>query len=881
MLNKSYIPGEIEQKIYDMWLDNEDFKSQKSDDPYTIIMPPPNVTGVLHVGHAFNFTLQDLMIRFSRMQGKDVLWQAGVDHAGIATQILVERQLANEGKSKHDLGRAEFIKRVYEWRQKSGGAIMDQSKRLGVSCDWDASRFTMDEGFLKAVTDVFVSLYEEGLIYQDDRLVNWDPVLETAISDLEVKQEEEKGFLWHIRYSVVDSDESLVIATTRPETLFGDMAVAVHPDDERYRHLVGKMCEIPLCGRHIPIVADDYVAMDWGTGAVKITPAHDFNDFEVGKRHNLACFNILTSKAILNENVPEGYQGLSVEEGRKKVVEALEEKEVLVETEEHLHMIPKGDRSGAVVQPFLTRQWFLNAEVLAKPALEAVRNGDTRFFPKQWERTYFDWLENIQPWCISRQLWWGHQIPAWYGDDGAVFVAKTEEEAYAKAKAHYGGGDVTLRRDEDVLDTWFSSALWPFVTLGWQEREEELEARYPTSLLITGFDIIFFWVARMMMMGLKFMGKVPFRDVYIHPLIRDEKGAKMSKSKGNVIDPLDLINEFGADALRFTLAFSATPGRDIRLSSTKVQSFRNFGTKLWNAVRFTQMNDAMYDPSYDPQKETLHVINRWIVSEFVKLHDKVTKSIEQYRFDEAASALYRFVWDDVCDWYIEFAKCYFMEDAKEAGEFRSCLMWIIMEVLKTLHPFMPYITEEIYQDIFPSNKRLVNASWSDVSKISYDEKAVEEVDCLRNIIREIRSLRAILGISVSEGLLLVYTHQDQKDFMGAHSHIIKRLAKVREMQYHDDLPQECVAFVLNDRVFGLDVKSLIDPKEELARLKKKRETLIKEHKMIEGKLANKGFVSHAPEEVVAEHKERFAVLTSEIAKFDDICVRTEAMIEDA
>src|SRR5437868_5419635 len=701
--------------------------------PYSIVIPPPNVTGSLHMGHALNNTLQDILCRFERMRGRDVLWQPGTDHAGIATQMVVERQMMERQEpNRRDIGREKFLEKVWAWKAESGGTITQQLKRLGASCDWSRERFTMDEGLSKAVLKVFVELYRQDLIYKDKRLVNWDPKLLTAISDLEVQQIEMKGSLWHIKYPMEGADnEYIIVATTRPETMLGDTAVAVHPDDQRYKHLIGRHAILPLVGRRIPIIADEYSDPEKGTGAVKITPAHDFNDFEVGRRHHLPLVNVMSveGKLALQENAAFldnlsqsdelnetlALHGVDRFAARKRIVARLEEKGLIEKIEPHTHMVPHGDRGNVPIEPFLTDQWYVNAKELSFLALAAAREGRTRFVPQNWEKTYYDWMENIQPWCISRQLWWGHQIPAWYGPDDRVFVAETEDEALAEALAYYVVNDVLteeeadkiaesddrratfLKRDEDVLDTWFSSALWPFSTLGWPDETPELARYYPTDTLVTGFDIIFFWVARMMMMGLHFMKEVPFHTVYIHALVRDEGGAKMSKSKGNVIDPLHLIDDYGADALRFTLAAMAAQGRDIKLSTQRVEGYRNFATKLWNAARFAEMNGVARAANFDP-KSARQTLNRWIAHETARTTREVSDAIEAFRFNDAAGAAYRFVWNVYCDWYLELAKPVLAgEDGAAKSETRAMVAWARDEVLKLLHPFMPFITEELWK----------------------------------------------------------------------------------------------------------------------------------------------------------------------------------------
>src|SRR5271154_5188160 len=741
MIEKNYQPADIEGRMSRLWEENGAFKAGRPErleaEPFTIVIPPPNVTGSLHMGHALNNTVQDVLCRFERMRGRDVLWQPGTDHAGIATQMVVERQLMERQEpGRRAMGRAKFLERVWQWKAESGGVILNQLKRLGASCDWSRERFTMDEGLSRAVIKVFVELHRDGLIYKDKRLVNWDPKLVTAISDLEVQQVEVKGSLWYLRYPLEgqtfnpdDPKSFIVVATTRPETMLGDSAVAVHPDDERYTALVGKHVVLPLVGRKIPIVADEYSDPEKGSGAVKITPAHDFNDFEVGRRHGLPQISVLDQEGCLalvgNEDylrgLPEGsmqlaeeLQGVDRFAARKQIVARMEDFGFLERIEPNTHMVPHGDRSGVVIEPYLTDQWYVDAKTMAQPAIAAVRSGATTFVPKNWEKTYFEWMENIQPWCISRQLWWGHQIPAWYGPDGKVFVAEAEDEAVSRALAYYAETEAItpmqahdmaldpesrapfLIRDEDVLDTWFSSALWAFSTLGWPDRTPELARYYPTDTLVTGFDIIFFWVARMMMMGLHFMKDVPFRTVYIHALVRDEKGAKMSKSKGNVIDPLALIDEYGADALRFTLAAMAAQGRDIKLAKSRVEGYRNFATKLWNACRFAEMNGCATLPGFEPDDAT-EVLNRWIAHETARTVDEVTAALEGYKFNEAASAVYRFVWSVYCDWYIELAKPVLLgPDSPAKTETCAMVAWARDRIIALLHPFMPFITEELW-----------------------------------------------------------------------------------------------------------------------------------------------------------------------------------------
>ncbi len=714
MLEKTFEPAEVERRWYPRWEELGAFAADPDSNlsPYTIMMPPPNVTGSLHMGHALTFTLQDVLVRYQRMRGRDVLWQPGTDHAGIATEIVVAGQIAGEGGAKRDLGRERFIERVWQWKEQSGGTITRQLRRLGASPDWRRERFTMDPGLAAAVRRVFVSLYREGLVYRDKRLVNWDPEMHTVISDLEVDSRETKGSLWHFRYPVAElPGRFIIVATTRPETMLGDTGVAVHPDDARYADLVGKHVRLPLVGRLIPIVADDYADPETGTGAVKITPAHDFNDFEVGRRHGLAMVNIFDADARLNDAAPPPYRGLDRFAARARVVADLDAAGLLDKVEDHTLMVPHHDRSGVVIEPWLTDQWFCDARVLAAAGDRRGRRRAYPFVPRQWENTFFEWLRNIQPWCISRQLWWGHRIPAWYGPDGAVFVAESEAEALAEAEAKYGH-PVELRRDEDVLDTWFSSALWPFSTLGWPEPSRELARYYPGDVLVTGFDIIFFWVARMMMMGLHFMGEVPFRTVYIHALVRDERGQKMSKSRGNIIDPLELIDRYGCDALRFTLAALAAPGRDIKLAESRVEGYRNFATKLWNAARYAQIGGCAPADGFSPAGLRL-TVNRWIVAAAADCASAATASLDAYRFDEAAARLYQFVWGTFCDWYIEFTKPILQGDDEAArAETQATTAWVLGRVLHMLHPIMPFVTEELWHNLMGEDAgMLISAAW--------------------------------------------------------------------------------------------------------------------------------------------------------------------------
>jgi valyl-tRNA synthetase len=901
MIEKTYQPGAVETRIYEAWEKAGAFRAGRPERakaaPYCIVIPPPNVTGSLHMGHALNNTLQDILCRFERMRGKDVLWQPGTDHAGIATQAVVERQLMERQESSRAMGREAFIKRVWEWKAESGGTIIGQLKRLGASCDWSRERFTMDEGLSCAVLKVFVALYREGLIYKDKRLVNWDPKLKTAISDLEVQQVETKGSLWHIKYPIEGSDEFIIVATTRPETMLGDVAVAVHPDNERLKHLIGKMAVLPLVGRRIPIIGDDYADPEKGTGAVKITPAHDFNDFEVGKRHNLPLINVFDDEAHLtlkqNEsflkdahpelNLLDALEGKSREAARKLIVDQLESRGLIDKIEPTTHVVPHGDRSGAVLEPFLTDQWYVDAKTLAQPAIKAVRERKTVFVPAQWEATFFNWMDNIQPWCISRQIWWGHQIPAWYGPDGKIFVAESEDDAVADALAHYTeieeitaeeGHDIAadperrarfaseyLHRDDDVLDTWFSSALWPFSTLGWPDETPELKRFYPTSALVTGFDIIFFWVARMMMMGLHFMKEVPFHDVYIHALVRDASGAKMSKSKGNVIDPLEMIDEYGADALRFTLAAMAAQGRDIKLSAQRVEGYRNFATKLWNAARFAEINGCAHDPDFDPHhaKETL---NRWIAHETAKTGREVTAAIEAYKFNEAASAIYRFVWNVYCDWYLELIKPVLTgPDGAAKTETRGAAAWALDEILKLLHPFMPFISEELWSVTAEHGPRrhhmLAFDAWP--AHDGLDDEVVEaEIGWVIDLITAIRSVRVEMNIPAATMLPLVLADASPQTAIRAKhwSEFIQRLARIADISFADAPPRGAVQLVVRGDVAALPLKGVIDLDAERARLAKEMAKADADIARVDAKLNNQNFVARAPEEVVEEEKEK-------------------------
>ncbi|MBM1171636.1 valine--tRNA ligase [Microvirga arabica] len=894
MMDKTFDPSAVEARISTRWEEAEAFKAGREDRknavPYTIVIPPPNVTGSLHMGHALNNTIQDILCRFERMRGKDVLWQPGMDHAGIATQMVVERQLAERQIQRRDLGREEFIKRVWEWKEESGGKIKSQLQRLGASCDWSRERFTMDEGLSQAVLKVFVDLYKQGLIYKDKRLVNWDPKFQTAISDLEVMQVEVKGNLWHIRYAIDGQpDRSITVATTRPETMLGDVAVAVHPEDERYKDLIGQFAILPLVGRRIPIVADEYSDPEKGTGAVKITPAHDFNDFEVGRRHKLPLINIFGTEAQLalasNEDFLAGLaqtddlkavlalDGLDRFEARKRIIAMLEEREILVQIEPNTHVVPHGDRSNVVIEPYLTDQWYVNVKPLADRALDVVRKGQTKFVPENWEKTYFQWLENIEPWCVSRQLWWGHQIPAWYDDQGNAYVAMSEDEARAEARAKHGK-DVALKRDEDVLDTWFSSALWPFSTLGWPEDAPELKRYYPTNTLVTGFDIIFFWVARMMMMGLHFMDEVPFDTVYIHALVRDEKGAKMSKSKGNVIDPLDVVEQYGADALRMTLASMAAQGRDIKLSVQRVENYRNFATKIWNAARFAEMNECRRVEGFDPKAVT-ETLNKWALSECAKAINEVSAGIQAYKFNEAALSAYRFVWNVFCDWTLELAKPVLQGvDSPAKNETRATIACIFDEICKLLHPFMPFLTEELWAikgEDGPRREAILALSpWSNLDHL-IDGQAEAEIGWVVDLVNEIRSARSETNVPAGAQipLVLVASSADVQARAGRWGDIVKRLARISEISFADAAPKSSIQLLIRGEVAALPLEGVIDLDAERARLAKEIQKLDVEVAKIDAKLGNADFIKRAPEEVVDEQRERREQALTRKAKMEE------------
>ena len=876
MLEKTFVPAELEARLYKAWEEGGYFKPGRRPkaEPYTIVIPPPNVTGSLHMGHALNNTIQDILVRFERMRGRDVLWQPGTDHAGIATQMVVERLLKAENKTdRKTMGREAFLKRVWEWKEESGGTIINQLKRLGATCDWSRERFTMDEGLSKAVVKVFVQLHKDGLIYKDQRLVNWDPVFETAISDLEVETKEVKGAMWSFAYPLadgpVDGISEVVISTTRPETMLGDGAVAVHPSDERYKNLVGKLVRLPIAERLIPIIADEYPDPEFGTGAVKITGAHDENDFHVAKRNNIPLIVLMDKKARMistpENNVPKHYDGLDRYKARELVLKEIEELGFYRGKEDKIIAQPHGDRSGVVIEPMLTEQWYVNAAELAKQAITAVETGETKFVPANWDKTYFEWMRNIQPWCISRQLWWGHQIPAWYDEDGKFYVAETEAEAQRQA-----GAGIRLRRDEDVLDTWFSSALWPFSTLGWPDETPELKRHYKTDVLVTGFDIIFFWVARMLMMGTHFMKEVPFHTVYIHALVRDEKGQKMSKSKGNVMDPLEIVDEFGADALRFTLAAMAAQGRDIKLSKARVEGYRNFATKLWNSARFAEMNGVALDENYDPVAARV-TVNRWIAGEVARAQGTVTKAIEDYKFNEAAAAAYQFVWNIFCDWYVELIKPILTGDDETARtETRATAAWVIDQILLMLHPFMPFITEELWQKTATRSQMLIDAPWASYKGLG-DAKADAEINWVIRLISEVRSVRAEMNVNAGARIpcVLVGAGHEARRRANAWEAEIMRLARLSSITFEDQVPKASAQMVLDEATVALPLEGVIDFGAEKARLLKELEKIAKVMGGIDGRLNNAAFVAKAPAEVLEESRELRAGLVERKVKVDE------------
>lgn len=875
MLEKNYNPKDFEEKIYEKWENDGDFKPdmKSKNEAFSIVIPPPNVTGVLHMGHALDDTLQDILIRYNRMQGKKVLWQPGTDHAGIATQMVVERNLAKEGITRHDLGREKFIEKVWEWRKQSGGTICRQLRRLGASCDWSRERFTMDEGLSRAVRKIFVSLYKDGLIFKAKKLVNWDPKLGTAVSDLEVVQKETVGKMYYYKYPIEGADgEYIHIATTRPETMFGDTAVAVSKENPKLAHLIGKNCIIPIINRVIPIIGDEHADPEKGTGAVKITPAHDFNDFEVGKRHNLPMINVLNPDATLNENTP--YAGLITMEARAKTIEKLTELGLMDKIEDHPMVIPYGDRSGVVIEPLMTDQWFVDAPKLAVDAIKAVEDGDMQFVPKSYEKTYFEWMRNIQPWCISRQLWWGHQMPIWYGPDGEIFCEENEDEAKAAAAKYYGK-EVELTRETDVLDTWFSSGLWAFSTMGWPDETEFLKTFYPTSVLVTGFDIIFFWVARMMMMSMYMMKRVPFRKCYIHGLVRDEQGRKMSKSKGNTVDPMETIEKYGADALRFFMAAMETQGRDINLSDSRIQGYRNFATKLWNAARFCEMNECYSVKDFEVKSVKLE-ISKWIMAKAKEASAEVTENLNNFRFSDAANAVYQFVWGTFCDWYIELIKpIFYGENAAEIKEIRAVTAWTLDRILIMLHPFMPFITEELWDNLTARSGKLIHAAWPADENVNAADK--NEIDRAIDIISAIRSLRSSMNLPAG-AKLHAYVKDAVAETLTAverQKALICKLARLEELEALEnrEVTKDMVQTVSREAAILIPLKGVVDFEAERARLQKELETLNKNLEGYSRKLSNESFVAKAPAAVVAEEKRRQAEAQENKAKVEEALAR--------
>jgi len=881
MLDKTFDPANVEPRLYAAWEDAGAFAptSDPAAEPFSIVIPPPNVTGSLHIGHALNNTLQDVLIRFQRMRGKAALWLPGTDHAGIATQMVVERQLAAAGNmGRREMGREAFVEKVWQWKAESGGTIVNQLRRLGASCDWSRERFTLDPGLSAAVRKVFVQLYKDGLIYRDKRLVNWDPHFQTAISDLEVEQKEVDGAYWHFAYPLEDGSGEIVVATTRPETMLGDTAVAVHPDDERYKDLIGKKVRLPIVGRLIPIVADEYADPEKGSGAVKITPAHDFNDFQVGKRHGLEAINILDAFGRINENAPAEFQGHDRFAARKMIIEQFEALELLRGIEKTRHQVPHGDRSGVVIEPWLTDQWYVDAETLARPAIAAVENGDTVFEPRNWDKTYFEWMRNIQPWCISRQLWWGHRIPAWYDADGNVYVEETEEAAIAAA------GGKSLTQDEDVLDTWFSSGLWPFSTLGWPEQTDDLNRFYPTHTLVTGFDIIFFWVARMMMMGLHFTGQVPFQRVVINALVRDAKGQKMSKSKGNVMDPLVLIDQYGCDAVRFTLTAMSGQARDIKLSEQRIEGYRNFGTKLWNATRFAQMNGCVRVEGFDPGAVN-QTLAKWIRGETAKTAAEITRALEACAFDDATGALYRFIWNVFCDWYLELAKPILNgEDEAAKAEIRAMTAWVLDQCLLMLHPVMPFITEELWQKTAeeggPAREGfLMSARWPAYPDSFIDGASEAEIGWVVDLVSEVRSLRAEMNVppSAKAPLTLSGASEETAQRLERHRALILTLARLASADVTDAPAAGAVPFVIGEATAALAIADLIDLSAEKARLTKEIAAHAGDIDRVNRKLGNPDFMAKAKEEVIEENRAKLAEAQTAMAKLQAALSRLETM----
>jgi valyl-tRNA synthetase len=866
MSSDKYIHLDVEDKIYSYWEKNELFKPRSNSKKYSVVIPPPNVTGSLHMGHALNNSIQDFLVRYYRMNSYETLWQPGTDHAGIATQALVERKLEKEGINKTDLGREKFIEKVWEWKNQYGDIIINQLKKLGCSCDWSRNAFTMDENLSKSVIKVFVELHKKQLIYKAKKLVNWDTVLKTAISDLEVDQREVNSKIYYIRYPIDDTSDFITIATTRPETMFGDTAIAVNPKDDRFKSLAGKTATIPIVGRRIKIIEDDYADPEQGTGALKITPAHDFNDYEVGIRNSLKVINIFTEDGKINENAPKDYIGLDRFDARKKLLKELKEKEFFVKDEDIRNKVPYGDRSNSVIEPFLTDQWFVDAEKLAIKAKEIVNNKKTNFFPENWSKTYFQWMNNIEPWCISRQLWWGHQIPAWYGPDGKIFVANNEEEAKKDAKDLYNK-DVELIRDPDVLDTWFSSGLWPFATLGWPEKTKYLQKFYPTTVLVTGFDIIFFWVARMMMFGMEFLNKEPFKDIYVHALVRDEKGQKMSKSKGNVIDPLDLIEKYSADALRFTLLSMASPGTDVKLSEDRVKGYRNFLNKLWNANNFLISNECDFSSNEKPNF-TLN-INKWIYSELIEVKSTIEQNIKDYRFDEAAKHSYKFVWNSYCDWYLELSKTILYSDDDSAkNEVRATAVYVFKQLLKILHPFIPFVTEEIWlNNKFDNSSKdyLMYSNWPN-DEAKKDQSSID-VQKIIDIISDLRSFKNELNVSPGSftDISIKNLNKDSQKFIKDNETVLKKLGRINKF-HNEDLDKSAASMVISGEVYKIYFDENVDLDLIKSNLLKKQEKYQNELNTISKRLSNKGFVDRAPKEIVEQEKTNYNNLENDIKK---------------
>ena len=867
MSTDKYIHSDVENKIYSYWENNKLFQPKENTNKFSIVIPPPNVTGSLHMGHALNNSIQDLLVRFHRMNNYETLWQPGTDHAGIATQALVEKKLEKDGIKKNDLGRDKFIEKVWEWKKEYGDIIINQLKKLGCSCDWSRNAFTMDENLSKSVLKVFVDLYKKNLIFKSKKLVNWDTVLKTAISDLEVDQREVNSKLYHIRYPIENSEDFITIATTRPETMLGDTAIAVNPSDERYKKVVGKFVIIPLVGRKIKIIEDEYADPEQGTGAVKITPAHDFNDYEVGERNNLEIINVFTEDGKINENAPKEFIGLDRFEARKQLLKKLKENNFFVEEENIKNKVPYGDRSNSIIEPYLTEQWFADAKKLSIKAKEIVNNKSTNFFPENWSKTYFQWMDNIEPWCVSRQLWWGHQIPAWYGPDGKVFVEYTEEEAIKEAKNYYKK-DVELKRDEDVLDTWFSSGLWPFATLGWPNQTEYLKKFYPTTVLVTGFDIIFFWVARMMMMGMAFLEKEPFKDIYVHALVRDEKGQKMSKSKGNVIDPLDLIEKYSADALRFTLLSMASPGRDVKLSEDRVKGYRNFLNKIWNANNLLKQNDCNFDEIEKP-KELKVNINKWIISEYYSINNQIKQNIKDYRFDEAARNAYQFVWHSFCDWYLELSKTILYSDDKSSiEEVKKVSAYVFREILIILHPFIPFVTEEIWLNNKldkDSSDYLMFANWSEEKPSESNE--YNDVSNIIEIITSIRSFKNEIGVSPGSliDISLANTNSKTQDFFNKNEIVLKKLGRISNILLEDQ-KKSSASLIIKGELYKMYFEQDVDIKTIKDTLLKKHSKIKDEMDKINTRLSNKSFIDRAPKDIVELEKSNFNNLEKDAKK---------------